>query len=162
MKQKGFQSHRPPPFSNAAAADSICDGVVPEIFELQKWRVLASKAEYHVCRLASLPEVSCSVRSLERLFRRNFGATPSHYLKLWRAEDACSYIASTGVGNKQAAAKFGFYDDAHLCHVVRQLLARTPQDTERVLAFGNRIDLCGPSSFASKDSVGAEETKTSG
>jgi transcriptional regulator GlxA family with amidase domain len=111
----------------SSAADSIADGMVPELFTLGQWRVLASQTGYDVCRLAALPDISRCVRSLERLFRRNFGATPSHYLKLWRAEDACHYIASTGAGNKQAAAKFGFYDEAHLCHVVKQMLARTPQ-----------------------------------
>jgi methylphosphotriester-DNA--protein-cysteine methyltransferase len=110
-----------------SVADSIADGVVPQLFTLGQWRVLASQTGYDISRLAALPDISCSVRSLERLFRRNFGATPSHYLKLWRAEDACNYIASTGAGNKQAAAKFGFYDEAHLCHVVKQMLARTPQ-----------------------------------
>jgi transcriptional regulator GlxA family with amidase domain len=110
-----------------STADSITGDTVPQFFTLEQWRVLASQTGYDVRQLASLPIISCSVRSLERLFRRNFAATPSHYLKLWRAQDACAYIGLTGASNKQAAAKFDFYDEAHLCHVVKQMLARTPQ-----------------------------------
>jgi transcriptional regulator GlxA family with amidase domain len=109
------------------APDSIADDIVPELFTLAQWRLRASQTGYEVSRLAALPGISRSVRSLERLFQRNFAATPSHSLKLWRTEDACAYIASTGVGNKQAAAKFGFHDEAHLCHVVKQMFDRTPQ-----------------------------------
>ena len=111
----------------SSTPDSLADDIVPELFTLAQWRGLASQTEYEVRRLAALPDISRGVRSLERLFQRNFDATPSHYLKLWRAEDACAYIASTGAGNKQAAAKFGFHDEAHLCHVVKQMLGRTPQ-----------------------------------
>lgn len=114
-------------FPKDSVADFIRDAMVPEMYGLEQWRVRAIQTGYDLCKLAALPEVSRSVRSLERLFKRNFSATPSHYLKLWRVEDACAYITSTGASNKEAAANFGFYDEAHLCHVVKQMFARTPQ-----------------------------------
>jgi AraC-like DNA-binding protein len=54
-------------------------------------------------------------------------APPSHYLKHWRVEEACAYISTTGASNKEAAYRFGFWDEAHLCHLFRQVLNRTPQ-----------------------------------
>jgi AraC-like DNA-binding protein len=101
--------------------------VDPRQFTLDQWRVLARRSGYHLHRLAALPEVSRGVRSVERLFRQNFSAPPSHYLKHWRVEEACAYISTTGASNKEAAYRFGFWDEAHLCHLFRQVLNRTPQ-----------------------------------
>ncbi len=43
-------------------------GTVPELFTLEQWRALARRAGFDVRRLIALPEISLSLRSLERLF----------------------------------------------------------------------------------------------
>jgi AraC-like DNA-binding protein len=45
----------------------------------------------------------------------------------WRAEMVRDYIATTGASNKEAAAEFGFCDEAHLCHVLKGAFNRSPQ-----------------------------------
>jgi transcriptional regulator GlxA family with amidase domain len=105
----------------------LCTPLSPRLFTLAQWRELARRTAFDLQSMALLPEVAVSVRTLERVFEQNFGATPSHFLMRWRAEAARDYIAATGAGNKQAAATFGFFDEAHLCHVFKQLFNRSPQ-----------------------------------
>lgn len=103
------------------------DGVVPELFTLEQWREFARETSFDLQRLAASPEISLSVRTIERLFENRFGAPPCHWLMQWRAEDARDYILSTGASNKQAADRFGYTDQAHLCHVFKRLFNRSPQ-----------------------------------
>ena len=99
----------------------------PRLFTLAQWHDLARRASFNLQRISLLPEVAVSVRTLERVFEQNFRSTPSYFLMRWKAEGARDYIAATGAGNKQAAAAFGFFDEAHLCHVFKQLFNRSPQ-----------------------------------
>ena len=110
-----------------SGAPPMVDGTIPKRFTLEQWRALARRAGFIVQRMAALREVSLSVRSIERLFHDSFSAPPSHYLAQWWAEDARDYIVTTGANNKQAAAKFNFWDEAHLCHVFKRVFNRTPQ-----------------------------------
>jgi AraC-like DNA-binding protein len=100
---------------------------VPERFTLEDWHALARNSGFSVSRLAALPEVSLGVRSVERLFRRNFNAAPSYWLKRWWVDEARAFIRITGASNKEVAHRFGFWDEAHLCHLFKHVLKRSPQ-----------------------------------
>ena len=118
----GMETH----LQNSGAIPTM-NSAIRERLPMSHWRDLARRARFDVRGLASLPEVSLSVRSLQRLFESRFSAPPSHCLFRWRAEEARDYIVATASSNKEAAYQFGFSDEAHICHAFQQLFHRTPQ-----------------------------------
>jgi AraC family transcriptional regulator len=100
---------------------------MPKRLTLAQWQQLAKQAGFNLARLAHMPEIALSVRTIERIFTHNFRAPPSHYLQHWWVEAARDYIRMTGASNKEAADKFGFWDEAHLCHVFKHVFSRSPQ-----------------------------------
>jgi transcriptional regulator GlxA family with amidase domain len=105
----------------------IVAGTNPKLLTQSQWRELARRAGFQVEALAALREVSLSVRSLERLFERNFHLPPTRFLTQCWVEEARDYIIRTGASNKEVVHKFGFWDEAHLCHLFKRVLSRTPQ-----------------------------------
>jgi transcriptional regulator GlxA family with amidase domain len=76
------------------------------IRELQVWIAEHLEARLSVEDLAD--RVSMSVRNFERVFTREVGATPSHYILQVRVEAARRHLERTDAGLKRVAAAVGF------------------------------------------------------
>lgn len=91
------------------------------------WRARATRVNFDAKALADLPEVAMTARTLERRFLNEIGLPLDVALLQWRAEAARDFIMATGQTTKATAARFGFFDSAHLAHVFRRFFQRTPQ-----------------------------------
>jgi len=90
----------------------------------QKWEQLAREANFNAARMASLCGIS--ERQLQRIFRRNFDCTPSHWLRDLQCRLAKELIAQ-GYSNKAAAAELKFASQSHFCREFKRVFGATPQ-----------------------------------
>jgi len=67
-----------------------------------------------------------SERQLQRIFRRNFDCTPSHWLRDLQCRLAKELIAQ-GYSNKAAAAELKFASQSHFCREFKRVFGATPQ-----------------------------------
>lgn len=81
-------------------------------------------------RVADLAErLHRSVRSLERLARRNFGITPAAIIRRRRLQDAAAAVRLAPERPlRDIAAEFGFADHAHLTREFSAVLGFTPSE----------------------------------
>jgi AraC-like DNA-binding protein len=74
--------------------------------------------------MASLCAIS--ERQLQRIFRRNFDCTPSHWLRDLQCQLAKELIAQ-GYSNKAAAAELKFASQSHFCREFKRVFGASPQ-----------------------------------
>ena len=91
------------------------------------WRERAARVNFDAEALAALPEVAMSARTLQRRFLNEIGLSIDVAFLQWKAEAARDYIMATGAQTKDAAARFGFHDSAHLIRAFQRFFQRTPQ-----------------------------------
>src|ERR1044072_9352700 len=99
------------PIPEAALAGEMTS---PRFFSEEQWRRLARRAGHEGQAPADLREVAVSIRTLERLFQKQFQSAPCVTLPRWRAEEPRDVIRSTGASNKAVVRLLGYYDESHL------------------------------------------------
>ena len=94
------------------------------IRELQIWIAERLHTKLTVDDLAS--RMAMSVRHFERVFTREVGTTPAHYVLQLRVEAARRQLDRTGHGLKQVAAAAGFGSVDVMRRAFVRLLGTTP------------------------------------
>src|SRR6202158_3758397 len=79
-----------------------------------------------------------SVRNFERVFTRELGKTPSHYVLQMRAEAARRQLESTDQGLKQIAAACGFGSRNSRRRALRRSVGATPHKYRRQVRGAER------------------------
>jgi transcriptional regulator GlxA family with amidase domain len=107
------------------------------IHELQVWIAENLHINLSVQKLAE--RAAMSVRNFERVFTRESGKTPSHYVLQMRAEAARRQLESTDQGLKQIAAACGFGSADSMRRAFLRSVGTTPHKYRRQLRrFGRR------------------------
>ena len=95
------------------------------IHELQVWIAENLHNNLSVQKLAD--RTAMSVRNFERVFTRELGKTPSHYVLQMRAEAALRQLERTDQGLKQIAAACGFGSTESMRRAFLRTVGTTPQ-----------------------------------
>src|SRR3984893_16627533 len=95
------------------------------IHELQVWIAENLHNDLSVQKLAD--RTAMSIRNFERVFTRELGKTPSHYVLQMRAEGARRQLESTDQGLKQIAAACGFGSTDSMRRAFLRSVGTTPQ-----------------------------------
>lgn len=101
------------------------------IQELQVWIAENLPNNLSVQKLAD--RAAMSVRNFERVFTRELGKTPSHYVLQMRAEAARQRLERTDQGLKQIAAACGFGSADSMRRAFLRSVGTTPQEYRRQL-----------------------------
>jgi len=101
------------------------------IYELQVWIAENLHNNLSVQKLAD--RTAMSVRNFERVFTRELGKTPSHYVLQMRAEAARRQLESTDQGLKQIAAACGFGSADSMRRAFLRSVGTTPHKYRRQL-----------------------------
>ena len=107
------------------------------IRELQIWMAEHLKSRLSVEALAE--RMSMSVRNFERVFTREVGTTPSHYVLQMRVEAARSRLERTNGGLKQVASAAGFGSVDVMRRAFVRLLGITPARYRELAAHSSRL-----------------------
>ena len=86
------------------------------------------EADPALVRVEQLVEVAgCSVRTLQRRFRRHLGVSPKWVLARFRLlEAALALEQDPDPDLAELAVRLGWYDQAHLTNALRRMLGETP------------------------------------
>lgn len=95
------------------------------IHELQVWIAENLHSKLSVQKLAD--RTAMSLRNFERVFTRELGKTPSHYVLQMRAEAALRQLERTDQGLKQIAAACGFGSTESMRRAFLRTVGTTPQ-----------------------------------
>jgi transcriptional regulator GlxA family with amidase domain len=106
------------------------------IQELQVWIAENLHNDLSIQKLAD--RASMSVRNFERVFTRELGKTPSHYVLQMRAEAARRHLERTDHGLKQIAAACGFGSADSMRRAFLRSVGTTPQKYRRQLQGSER------------------------
>jgi transcriptional regulator GlxA family with amidase domain len=101
------------------------------IHELQVWIAENLHNNLSVQKLAD--RIAMSVRNFERVFTREFGKTPSHYVLQMRAEAVRRQLERTDQGLKQIAAACGFGSTDSMRRAFLRSVGTTPHRYRRQL-----------------------------
>jgi transcriptional regulator GlxA family with amidase domain len=122
---------RPSGQAQLSASLSAQASEVKAIHELQVWIAENLHNNLSVQKLAD--RTAMSVRNFERVFTREFGKTPSHYVLLVRAEAARRQLEGTDQGLKQIAAACGFGSTDSMRRAFQRSVGTTPHRYRRQL-----------------------------
>jgi transcriptional regulator GlxA family with amidase domain len=106
------------------------------IHELQVWIAENLRDNLSVQKLAE--HTAMSVRNFERVFTRELGKTPSHYVLQMRAEAARRQLERTDQGLKQIAAACGFGSADSMRRAFLRSVGTTPHKYRRQLHSSER------------------------
>ena len=106
------------------------------IQELQVWIAENLRDNLSVPKLAE--QTAMSVRNFERVFTRELGKTPSHYVLQMRAEAARRQLERTDQGLKQIAAACGFGSADSMWRAFLRSVGTTPHKYRRQLHSSER------------------------
>ncbi|GAA1428934.1 helix-turn-helix domain-containing protein [Microlunatus lacustris] len=86
------------------------------------------QADPGLTRVEQLVELAgCSVRTLQRRFRRHLGVSPKWVLARFRLQEAALALEQDAdVDLAELAVRLGWYDQAHLTNDLRRMLGETP------------------------------------
>jgi transcriptional regulator GlxA family with amidase domain len=101
---------------------------------------LALKANFHPASMAALYPVS--LRQLERIFDRQFHATPGFWLRNLQCRLAAELLVK-GYSNKATATELKFASESQFCRIFKRTLGTSPQTFARE-AFRTRAHVVSP------------------
>ena len=78
--------------------------------------------------------------TLAKLFSRNAGITPAHYLNKLRAEKSMQYLKE-GLSVEETALKVGFSSCETYIRVFKKLMGRTPGEWKRIAKRGDKSEI---------------------
>jgi AraC-like DNA-binding protein len=91
---------------------------------------MVDEAARLLCRLPDVGAVASwlgvSTRQLERRFKSRVGMSPKHFARIARFQRVFRAVEVSGTGWVDAAAKCGYYDQAHLIRDFRDLAGQAP------------------------------------
>lgn len=116
----------------------------------QKWEQLARDGDFNSAKMASLCAIS--ERQLQRIFRRDFDSTPSHWLRELQCRLAKDLIAQ-GYSNKAAATELKFASQSHFCREFKRVFGASPQTFAP--AYGFKVKIAPPNNTAARGQSGA-------
>jgi transcriptional regulator GlxA family with amidase domain len=122
---------RPSGQTQLSASLSAQASEMKAIHELQVWIAENLNSNLSVQKLAN--RTAMSVRNFERLFTRELGKTPSHYVLQMRAEAARQKLERTDQGLKQIAAACGFSSADSMRRAFLRSVGTTPDKYRRQL-----------------------------
>jgi transcriptional regulator GlxA family with amidase domain len=120
---------RPGGQTQLSASLSAQASEIKAIHELQVWIAENLHNNLSVQKLAD--RSAMSVRNFERVFTRELGNTPSHYVLQMRAEAARRQLESTDQGLKQIAAACGFGSTDSMRRAFLRAVGTTPHKYRR-------------------------------
>lgn len=99
----------------------------PEPPAALRWALDRMHLTHGTVDIASLTEeLGCSRRYLIGLFNDHVGVPPKLFARLLRFQQASAFSESGQHGWSEVAARFGYYDQAHLIRAFHQFAGRTP------------------------------------
>ena len=122
---------RPSGQAQLSASLSAQASEMKAIHELQVWIAENLHNNLSVQKLAD--RIAMSVRNFERVFTREFGKTPSHYVLQMRAEAVRRQLERTDQGLKQIAAACGFGSTDSMRRAFLRFVGTTPHRYRRQL-----------------------------
>ena len=122
---------RPSGQTQLSASLSAQASEMKAIHELQVWIAENLNSNLSVQKLAN--RTAMSVRNFERVFTREVGKTPSHYVLQMRAEAARQKLERTDQGLKQIAAACGFSSADSMRRAFLRSVGTTPDKYRRQL-----------------------------
>jgi transcriptional regulator GlxA family with amidase domain len=122
---------RPSGQAQLSASLSAQASEMKAIHELQVWIAENLHSNLSVQQLAE--RTAMSVRNFERVFTRELGKTPSHYVLQLRAEAARRQLERTDLGLKQIAAACGFSSTDSMRRAFLRSVGTTPDKYRRQL-----------------------------
>jgi transcriptional regulator GlxA family with amidase domain len=122
---------RPSGQAQLSASLSAQASEMKAIHELQVWIAENLHNNLSVQKLAD--RIAMSVRNFERVFTREFGKTPSHYVLQMRAEAVRRQLERTDQGLKQIAAACGFGSTDSMRRAFLRSVGTTPHRYRRQL-----------------------------
>jgi transcriptional regulator GlxA family with amidase domain len=122
---------RPSGQTQLSASLSAQASEMKAIHELQVWIAENLNSNLSVQKLAN--RTAMSVRNFERVFTRELGKTPSHYVLQMRAEAARQKLERTDQGLKQIAAACGFSSADSMRRAFLRSVGTTPDKYRRQL-----------------------------
>lgn len=130
----------------AAGIDVVAAWLVARVGEVSAEARLANAVADHfesAPELGGLADVAealaISVRTLHRVAAKYIGLTPHAMLRRRRLQDAAHLLRTdAAVTIAEAAAEFGFADQAHLANEFRRVIGQSPSEYRRALEAGAR------------------------
>jgi transcriptional regulator GlxA family with amidase domain len=116
---------RPGGQTQLSASLSAQASEIKAIHELQVW--IAENLHHNLSAQKLADRTAMSIRNFERVFTRELGKTPSHYVLQMRAEAARRQLESTDQGLKQIAMAAGFGSADVMRRAFVRLLGITPR-----------------------------------
>ena len=92
--------------------------------QIEDLELFAVRADYKPCKMSEY--CGLTLRQMERRFQREFGLTPSAWIRKFRCALALKLIAQ-GYKNKAVVNELKFGNDAQLCHDFRRVYGAPPQ-----------------------------------
>lgn len=120
---------RPGGQTQLSASLSAQSSEMKMIHELQVWIAENLHNDLSVQKLAD--RAGMSVRNFERVFTRELGKTPSHYVLQMRAEAVRRQLEGTDLGLKQIAAACGFSSTDSMRRAFLRSMGTTPRAYRR-------------------------------
>ncbi len=76
--------------------------------------------------------------SIARAFRKRYLCSVGEYVRQLRVEAACREIVNSDLPIVEIAARAGFFDQSHLCRMVKQYTGMSPSELRKTRALASR------------------------
>ena len=94
-------------------------------------RLASANVEQHLNVTALAAMLKVTPEHLCRVFRKETGNTPLHYLTREKVRHACELLRDTTLSSKEIGARLGFDNSSHFARTFRRVMGTTPQRFRR-------------------------------